>query len=410
MNKVINKPELLVPAGNLERLKWAIKYGADAVYFGGKQFGLRANSPNFTIEDIKEAAIYAHQHNAKIYVTVNIVFHNEDLKGLKNYLKTLGKCGVDAIIISDPLIIPLAKKIIPKVDLFLSTQQSTINYEAVKFWQKEGIKRIILARELSGKDIEEIIDKTGMEVEVFIHGAMCVGYSGRCILSNYLTMRDSNRGDCSQICRWLFKIHDKDKKRLKSKVDFSIATKDLSLLKYIPDLIDMGVSSFKIEGRMRSIYYIATVTRIYRKVIDEYCNDPSSYKYNSSYEKELARCANRDSLPQYFHTKPGVNEQYYLSGSETSNQDFLGIVLDYDEIKKEVTIEQRNFFKVGDEVEIFGPNHQLSFKIKGIKDDEDRIIDAARHPRQIVKIPLNKRVYKDDLMRFKIVVDNNKVL
>ena len=333
-DNITNKPELLAPAGNLEKLKYAILYGADAIYIGGRNYGLRANNDNFSIEEIKEACEYAHKRKAKVYVTVNIIFHDEDVSGLNDYLLSLDECGVDAIIVSDPLVIELAKKIIPNMEIHISTQQSTLNYEAVLFWKDEGAKRVVLAREVSGQDIKEIIDKTGMDAEVFIHGAMCSGYSGRCVLSNYLTMRDSNRGGCSQICRWNFKLQDKEKKTIDENIDYSIAPKDLSMLKYIPSLIDMGVKSFKIEGRMRSIYYIATMLHIYRRVIDEYWNDPDNYEYNSDYEKILMRCANRDSVPQFFDKKPGVSEQYYLGREEVSNQDFLGVILDYDNDKK----------------------------------------------------------------------------
>jgi U32 family peptidase len=402
MNKNRKKPELLAPAGNLEKLKWAISYGANAVYIGGKNFGLRANNDNFSILEIKEACDYAHNNNAKVYVTVNIIFHNNDVQGLKEYLIDLNNCGVDAIIISDPHILEVVKEQALDFDVFLSTQQSTINYEAALFWKNNGIKRIILAREASGDDIKKIINETNMEVEVFVHGAMCVGYSGRCVLSNYITMRDSNRGGCSQICRWNFKLYDQDNELVNEDIDFSIASKDLSLLKYIPDLINMGVTSFKIEGRMRSIYYVATVINIYRKTIDQYCDNPGSYEYNISSEKELHRCANREAIPQYFTVKPGVEEQYYASREEISNQDFLGIVLEYDEISKEAVIEQRNFFKVDDIVEIFGPNRDtICFKIEYIKDEHHKTIDAARHPQQIIRIPLNKKVYTNDLMRIK---------
>jgi len=409
----LRKPELLAPAGDLEKLKWAIKYGADAVYFGGRAYGMRANTKNFSLAEIKEAVLFAHQFNKKVYVTVNIIFHHEDLVGLEDYLRDLGNCLIDAIIISDPFLIPIVKKIIPKVDIFLSTQQSTLNYEAVLFWQKEGIKRLILGREVSATDIKEIIDKTNLEIEVFIQGAMCVSYSGCCHLSNYLTLRDANRGGCSQICRWLFELETKDKDLISSPIPFSIAPKDLSLLKYISELIDLGVTSFKIEGRMRSIYYLATTINVYRQVIDEYCHNSVTYKYNNYFEKELYRCANRECLPQYFKGKPGVNEQYFIKGEKTSNQDFLGIVLDYNEIRKEVIIEQRNFFKVGDEVEIFGPLRRINFKIKAINDLQDKSLMVARHPKQIVKIPLAERVYKDDLMRIridKLVVDKDAVL
>ncbi len=410
MNKVIKKPELLAPAGNLEKLKWAIKYGADAVYIGGKDYSLRANNDNFSLADIKEACLYAHQYQAKVYVTINIIFHNKDVAGLNQYLKKIGEYGVDGIIISDPLVLELAKKIIPQVDIFLSTQQSTINYEAVDFWKKEGINRIILAREAAGEDIKEIIEKTGMDIEIFVHGAMCVGYSGRCLLSNYLTKRDSNRGGCSQICRWNFSLQNNDNKQISNDVDFAIAAKDLSLLKYIPNLIDMGVSSFKIEGRMRSVYYLATVINIYRKVIDEYCDNPSLYEYNSSYEKELANCANRDSLPQCFMNQPGVEEQYYIGRDERSNQDFLGIVIEYDENNKEAIIEQRNFFKIGDEVEIFSPGYRFNFKIDSIKDEKGNFLEAARHPQQIIRMPLNRRVNNKDIIKVKKNIDNGNNL
>lgn len=402
-DKIINKPELLAPAGNLEKLKYAIMYGADAVYIGGRNYSLRANNDNFSLEDIKEACLFAHSKNARVYVTVNIVFHNEDIRGLEDYLVELNKCGVDAIIVSDPLVIEIAKKIIPSMEIHISTQQSTINYEAVDFWKSVGAKRIVLGREVSGPDIKEIIETTGVDVEVFIHGAMCSGYSGKCVLSNYLTMRDSNRGGCSQICRWDFVLQDDKKNDIKGKVGYAIAPKDLSMIKYIPDLIDMGVKSFKIEGRMRSIYYVATILHTYRRVIDEYCNNPNGYEYNKNYEKILYQCANRDAVPQFFNRKPGLEEQYYMGRIEVSNQDFIGVVLDYDEKTEEAIIEQRNFFKTLDEVEIFGPKiNNYSFRIEYIKDEDGNLLDAARHPRQIIRIPLKKKVEKDDLMRVKI--------
>ena len=402
-NKIINKPELLAPAGNFEKLKYAILYGADAVYIGGRNYGLRANNDNFSIDEIKEACEYAHAHDAKVYVTVNIVFHNEDVEGLEDYLISLKDCGVDAIIVSDPMVIELSRRINPDMEIHISTQQSTINYEAVSFFKDEGAKRVGLGREVSGKDIKDIIDKTGLDVEVFIHGAMCSGYTGRCVLSNYLTMRDSNRGGCSQICRWSFTLQDERKKDVKSDIPYAISPKDLSMLKHIPELIDMGVRSFKIEGRMRSVYYIATMLHTYRKVIDEYCNNDNGYVYNKNYEKILYRCANRDTVPQFFDRKPFLEEQYYIGREEVSNQDFLGIVLDYDEENNEAIIEQRNYFSPGDEVEIFGPKiDSYSFKIEYIKDENNNPLDAARHPKQIVRIPLKIKVSKDDMMRIRI--------
>lgn len=403
-SNIIKKPELLAPAGNLEKLKYAIHYGADAVYIGGRNYSLRANNDNFTISEIKEACLYAHKHNARVYVTVNIIFHSEDVEGLKEYLIDLEQCGVDAVIVSDPLVIELLKEIDSKMEIHISTQQSTLNYEAASFWKDEGVTRIVLAREASGTDIKEIIDKTGIETEIFIHGAMCSGFSGRCVLSNHLTARDSNRGGCSQICRWNFTLRDDEELDVSDDSNYAIAPKDLSMLKYIPSLIDIGVRSFKIEGRMRSIYYIATMLHTYRKVIDEYCNNKDGYEYNKNYEKILFRCANRDAVPQFFEHRAGFDEQYYTGREEVSNQDFLGIVLEYDEEAQEVVIEQRNFFKVGDEAEIFGPNIDTHFfKIEYIKDNKGNLIDAARHPKQVVRLPINKKVEKYDLMRIKLI-------
>lgn len=400
-NKV--KPELLAPAGNLEKLKIAFMYGADAVYIGGRNYSLRANADNFSIEEMREAAKYAHQLGKKIYVAVNIVFHEEDVEGLPKYLKDLESSGIDAIIITDPFIISLAKKH-TKLDIFLSTQQSVINVEAAKYYEKEGLKRIILGREASGNDIKTIIESTNVDIEVFIHGAMCVNYSGRCVLSNYLTARDANRGGCSQICRWSFQLKDSNANFIENDIKFSIAPKDLSLFRYVKDLMDMGVVSFKIEGRMRSIYYLGTIIRIYRLLIDDYFNGTHYLDLNQA-EQELYRCANRDSVAQYFDKKPTVNEQYYTEG-EVSNQDFLGVVVDYDDKKKEVVLEQRNYFQLGDEVEIFGPSNEvISFVVKEIKDGTGNLLEAARHPKQIVRVPLSAKVKKDYMMRIKIIVD-----
>ncbi len=396
------KPELLAPAGDLEKLKWAINYGADAVYFGGPAFGLRANAVNFTMSDIKEAVVYAHTRNKRIYVTVNIVLHDAEAEKLVSYLKELEILGVDAIIISDPAVVMLAKEN-TNLELHLSTQQSTLNKEAISFWKNHGIKRIVLGRETSKEEIKEIITSTDLEIECFIHGAMCAGYSGRCVLSNFLTKRDANRGGCSQICRWDFELLDESKNELKGEKNFSFCTKDLSLVEHIPEMIDMGVSSFKIEGRMRSVYYIATVVSVYRKLIDEYCNKQKKYEYNDSYKQILDNCANRDSIAQFFNGDMSYNCQYY-NDTEVSNQDFLGVIKDYDEKTKIATIEERNYFEPGFEVEIFGPEIEtISFKIMEIFDEKNIKIDAARHPQEIVKIKVEQKVYENNLMRIKRV-------
>lgn len=397
---MIKKPELLAPAGDLERLKYALHYGADAVYLGGPMLGLRANAINFTFDDIKEGSKFAHSLGKKIYVTVNIVLHNKEIKEVKKYLKELEKCEVDAIIVSDPAIIKLAKEN-TNLEIHLSTQASIMNVEACKFYKELGVTRIVLAREMSKEEIKEIIDNVDIEIECFIHGAMCSSISGRCVLSNFLTNRDSNRGGCSQICRWDFKLLDEQKKNIEGEKDFTLCAKDLSLLAYIKDMMDIGITSFKIEGRMRSIYYIATVVDIYRRVIDGYLKD-SKYQYPKDYEKILRNCANRDAVSQFFNGKNDVDCQYYNGREEISNQDFLGIVLNYDKENKLATVEERNYFKKDDEVEIFGPNKEIiSLKLNEIYDENDNSIEIVRHPRQVVKIRIDSQVEPYDLIRIK---------
>ena len=397
----MKKIELLAPAGDLERLKIALLYGADAVYIGGPSLNLRANAINFTLEEIKEGVEYAHKLNKKVYVTVNIVLHNEEIKEVKKYLKGLEECNVDAIIVSDPTIVAIALTI-TTLEVHLSTQASTMNSEACAYWKEKGVSRIVLARECSKENIKTIIDNVDIEIETFIHGAMCAAISGRCVMSNYLTNRDANRGGCSQICRWDFDLLNEENKTIKGEKPFTFCAKDLSMLKYIPDMIELGISSLKIEGRMRSLYYIATVVSIYRKAIDEYYN--GNYEYNEEYERILRRCANRDSVPQFFNNIYDSSCSYYNGRVEISNQDFLGIVLDYDKNTKIATIEQRNYFKIGDVVEFFGPNHNIiTYVVNKIYDEDDNTIEVVNHPRQIVKIKIEDKLKKYDLMRIKVI-------
>ena len=397
----MKKIELLAPAGDLERLKVALLYGADAVYIGGPSLSLRANAINFTLEEIKEGVEYAHKLNKKVYVTVNIVLHNEEIKEVKKYLKNLEECNVDSVIVSDPTIVAIALSC-TNLEVHLSTQASTMNSEACAYWKEKGVSRIVLARECSKENIKNIIDNVDIEIETFIHGAMCAAISGRCVMSNYLTNRDANRGGCSQICRWDFDLLSEDKKEIKGNKPFTFCAKDLSMLKYIPDMIELGISSLKIEGRMRSLYYIATVVSIYRKAINEYYS--GNYKYNEEYEKILRRCANRDSVPQFFNNIYDSSCSYYNGRVEVSNQDFLGIVLDYDKSTKIATIEQRNYFKVGDVVEFFGPNHNIiTYVVDKIYDEEDNTIEIVNHPRQVVKMKINDKLEKYDLMRIKVI-------
>lgn len=393
------KIELLAPAGNLEKLKFAIMYGADAVYLGGNKYSLRANAKNFTFEEMEEGVKYAHDNNAKVYVAVNIVFHDEDVVGLEDYLKKLEEIGVDAIIFSDPLVIDVVKKCKLNLELHLSTQASLMNKDAVKYYKNKGVKRVVLARECSKKDIKDIC-LSNIDVECFIHGAMCTNVSGRCVLSNYFTNRDANRGGCAQVCRFNFNLYDENKNKLSSEDNFSVAPKDLSLVNYIPEMIDIGVNSFKLEGRMRSIYYVATIVSVYRKLIDMYVNNLNNDAYIKKATKILYRCANREVAPQFFNGFPGSKEQYYKERKEDSNQDFLGIILDYDDDTKELILEQRNYFKVGDKVNVFAPHmDDYSFVIKSLTDEYKNPLDAARHPREIVRINCDKKMPKNAILR-----------
>ena len=398
----MKKVELLSPAGDLERLKLAYLYGADACYIGGRNFSLRANANNFSLEEIEEACKYAHNLNKKLYVTVNIVFQNEDYEGILEYLKELERIGVDALIVSDPSVIKIINANKLCLNFHISTQFSSANIEVAKFFKKFGAERIVLARELSKEEIKDIIDKVGIEVETFIHGAMCSSYSGRCILSNYFTNRDANRGGCAQICRWDFDLYEDDKP-IETDTKFTMSCKDLSMIDYIDQMIDIGISSLKVEGRMRSNYYIATVINTYRNAIDDYYDNKLTEDRIKYYKRILERVANRDSICQFFDKFPDKDAQYFLGRQEISNQDFLGLVLDYDENTKMATITQRNYFKVGDAVEIFGPNIEtFSFVIEKMYDDDNNSIEIANHPEQIIKIKLDKKVYKDNIIRVKI--------
>ena len=396
----MKKVELLSPAGSIERLKIALLYGADAVYIGGRDYSLRANAKNFSLDEINEACEYAHKLNKRVYVTVNIVFHNEDIEGLVDYLKELEKCQVDAVIVSDPLVINIIHENKIKIPIHISTQYSSVNYEVVNFWKKLGVERVVLGRETSKEEIKEIIDRTGMDIEIFIHGAMCASYSGRCVLSNYFTNRDANRGGCAQICRWNFEM-DVDGEIVPSNTKFTMCSKDLCMLEVIPDIINIGVCSLKVEGRMRSIYYIATVINTYRRAIDDYYNGMLDDKKIKKYLKVLNRVANRDNAVQFFDKFPTEEEQYFGEREEVSNQDYLGIVDDYD--GEYVSLITKNFFKPGDEVEIISPNREtFSFVVPEIYDNELNILECARHPEEIIKFKLNREVSKYDMMRIKI--------
>jgi putative protease len=406
---ITKKPELLAPAGNLEKLKVAVHYGADAVFIGGREYGLRSNADNFSMEEMAEGAAFARKYGARIYVTTNIYAHNENIDGLEEYLEGLEKAGVAGIIVADPLIIETCRQVAPSLEVHLSTQQSLANWKAVQFWKEEGLERVVLARETSAEEIREMKEKVDIEIESFIHGAMCIAYSGRCVLSNHMTARDSNRGGCCQSCRWDYDLFEMDENNEEAPLfnegdaPFAMSPKDLNLIQSIPKMIEMGIDSLKIEGRMKSIHYVATVVTVYRKVIDAYCADPDNFTIQEEWLRELNKCANRETATAFFEGVPGHEEQMFGEHSKTTTHDFCGLVLDYNEETKMVTLQQRNFFKRGQEVEFFGPEiGTFTTVVEQIWDEKGNELDAARHPLQIVQFKVEQPLYPYNMMRKEI--------
>ncbi len=403
---ILKRPELLAPAGDMEKLKFAFIYGADAVYLGGKQWGLRASAGNFTLEEIKEAVEFAHNLHKKLYVTVNILAHNEDLNGLAEYLEQLQAINVDGLIISDPGILAIARKVIPDMVLHLSTQANTTNWAAAEFWHGQGVNRIVLARELSLKEIKEIIQKVPIEIEVFVHGAMCMAYSGRCLLSNFLVGRGANQGECAHPCRYKYYLIEEKRPGQIMAIEednrgsYIFNSKDLCLLEYIPQLIDAGISSFKIEGRMKSVHYVATVVKAYRQAIDAYMADPSAYTFDKKLLDEVSKVSHREYTTGFYFNKITADDHNYQTSSYKRTHSFIGIVIGYDEAKKCLIVEQRNNFKKGDLVEFCPPkgdNQQVI--INELYDEEWQLIDKAPHPQQVVYIPSGIKFPKYTLIR-----------
>ena len=390
----MDRIELLSPAGDLERLKVTLTYGADAVYIGGQKYSLRANATNFSIEEIKEGCDFAHKLNKKVYLTLNIVFHNEDMDGVEEYIKEVVDAGIDAFIVSDPFIISHIKTNYPGVEVHLSTQNSTSNYKSVEYFKDEGIDRVVLARELSKNEIKEIIDKTGVDIEVFIHGAMCTCFSGRCALSNYVTNRDANRGGCAQVCRFAFEA-DEEKK-------FTMATKDINMARHIGEMIDIGIKSLKVEGRMRSLYYLATVIGTYREIIDSYYDNTLTEEKLELLEYRLSRVANRKVSTHYFNKEADETDQYYTGRQEISNQDYLGLITGYDHENKCIILVERNYFKPTDEIEIFTPSMEVyEYTVDEIFDEDMNQLEVARHPEQILKFKFDKELPAYSMLRLK---------
>ncbi|OUO77696.1 peptidase U32 [Blautia sp. An249] len=404
----MKKPELLVPASSLEVLKIAVIFGADAVYIGGEAFGLRAKARNFSIEEMREGIEFAHLHGAKVYVTVNILAHNRDLQGVREYLKELKGIRPDGFIIADPGIFMLAKEICPEIERHISTQANNTNYETFRFWYQLGASRVVTARELSLEEIREIRSKIpeDMEIETFVHGAMCISYSGRCLLSNYLVGRDANQGSCTHPCRWKYSIVEETRPGEYMPVfenergTYIFNSKDLCMIDHMDDLLTCGVNSLKIEGRMKTALYVATVARTYRKAIDDYFDSPQKYKENLSwYEEQISNCTYRQFTTGFFYGKPDENAQIYDCNTYIREYTYLGFAERITE-KGLVEITQRNKFSVGETIEIMKPNGEnLSVQVKAIYDETGASVESAPHPQQKLEVDLGAQVEVYDILR-----------
>lgn len=401
-------PELLAPAGNLEKLKIAIEYGADAVYMGGKQFGLRAFADNFDVDEIKRAVEYAHIRDKRVYITMNIFAHNNDFRGMEEYVRAIAAAQVDGIILSDPGILDLVKNVAPDTKIHLSTQANTTNWRSVLFWHRQGVDRIILARELSLNEIRDIRVNTPkeLELEAFVHGAMCMSYSGRCALSNYFVGRDANRGACAQPCRWKYHLMEEQRPGEYLPIfedergSYILNSNDLCMIEHMPKLIDSGLSSLKIEGRMKSSYYVATVVNAYRLELDRYARDPKGYKFNTDAIDELKKASHRPFSTGFYFNRPSAEDHRYDESQYIRGYDFIGMIVDYIPDKELAVVEQRNHFKVGDEIEIMRPGEPyMEYKIESILDGEGREIDSAPHPQQIVYLPIKTSLNRYALLR-----------
>lgn len=403
-------PEILVPASSLEVLKIAVIFGADAVYIGGEAFGLRAMAKNFSMDEMKEGIKFAHDRNVKVYVTANILAHNEDLEGVYKYFNELKEIKPDALIISDPGVFTIAKEVCPEIDIHISTQANNTNYGTFLFWNKMGATRVVTARELSLKEIKEIREKIpkDMEIETFVHGAMCISYSGRCLLSNYFTGRDANKGACTHPCRWKYSIVEETRPGEYMPVyenergTYIFNSKDLCMIEHIPELVDAGIDSFKIEGRMKTALYVATVARTYRKALDDYLESPEKYKANMEwYKEQISNCTYRQFTTGFFFGKPDETTQIYDNNTYIKEYTYLGIAEEIDE-SGFIKLEQKNKFSVGEMVEIMKPNgDNIEAKVLKIINEDGVEQDSAPHPKQILKVQLSCQADKYDILRRK---------
>ena len=402
------KLELLIPASNLEVLKVAVMYGADAVYIGGEAFGLRAKAKNFSLEDMKEGIEFAHARGCKVYVTANILAHNYDLEGAREYFQELKQIGPDALIISDPGMFTIAKEVWPEVDIHISTQANNTNYLTYQFWWKQGAKRVVSARELSLKEIRQIRDNIPdeMEIESFMHGAMCISYSGRCLLSSFMAGRDANRGECTHPCRWKYSVVEEQRPGQYMPVyenergTYIFNSKDLCMIEHIPEMLDAGIDSFKIEGRMKTALYVATVARTYGLAIDEYLKDPELYRSRIPfYKSEISKCTYRQYTTGFFFGKPDENTQIYDTNTYVKEYTYLGVVGETNSSGL-YGIEQRNKFSVGEEIEVMKPDGEnITVTVKRITDETGKDMESAPHPKQKLFIDLEIKLDEYDILR-----------
>ena len=404
----MKKPELLVPAGSLDILKTAVFYGADAVYLGGEAFGLRAKAKNFTGEEIRQGIEFAHAHGVRVYITANILAHNEDLAAAGEYFRELEEYGPDALIISDPGIFTIARRILPEIDIHISTQANNTNYGTYRFWHELGARRVVSARELSLEEIREIRARIpkDMEIESFVHGAMCISYSGRCLLSNYFTGRDANQGECTHPCRWKYSVMEETRPGEYFPVyenergTYIFNSKDLCMIEHIPDLMEAGIDSFKIEGRMKTALYVATVARTYRKAIDDYLESPQKYEQNMPwYMEQIKSCTYRQFTTGFFYGKPSEETQIYDSNTYERGYTYLGTVGKKDE-QDMYRIEQRNKFSVGEEIEIMKPDgRNVKVTVRAMKDEEGNGMESCPHPKQVFYVDVGEPLEEYDILR-----------
>ena len=404
----MKKMELLAPAGDLEKLKIAVDYGADAVYFGGDSFSLRAGADNFTLEDMTEGILYAHNRNVRCYLAVNIFPHNEDIEPLTEYLNEMKTLGLDGLIVSDPGVIMLAKDIMPEIELHLSTQANMTNYKTAEFWYQLGIRRLVLARELSLAEIGEIRDKMPieMELEAFVHGAMCMSYSGRCLLSNFMVGRDANRGNCAHPCRYKYALVEEKRPgeyipiEEDSRGTYILNANDLCMIEYIPKMAEAGISSLKIEGRMKSIFYVAIVVGAYRKAIDAYYADPVHYRFRPEWMTELQKASHRLFTTGFYFHQPSAEGQNFETSNYARDYTFTGIVKKYDESSGIALVEQRNKMSLGETIEVFGPGIEpFEQVLSQMTDIEGTPLLAAPHPQQMLLIKMDHKVQPNDMLR-----------